>query len=147
MGHPEYVCRCNQRRDWCVFFCLCPVILQKKAQAQQTREFHKKSIKEKAVHLSGLFTGGGPAELQVTAGFVMAPPAPPRPLPSSMLVSMLTHTMWHAAFLLSCLLLSASSLTASSVFFHHRLQTLSSYIWAGWCMVQHSQPSFDWSKT
>lgn len=55
------------------------VILQKKAQAQQTREFHKKSIKEKAVHLSGLFTGGGPAELKVTAGFVIAPlaSAPP----------------------------------------------------------------------
>eukprot|EP00066_Takifugu_rubripes_P019291 XP_011608557.1 PREDICTED: protein-methionine sulfoxide oxidase MICAL2 isoform X1 [Takifugu rubripes] len=35
---------------------------QKKAQAQQAREFHKKSIKEKAVHLSGLFTGGGSAQ-------------------------------------------------------------------------------------
>ncbi|KAM8877360.1 F-actin-monooxygenase MICAL2 isoform 6-T7 [Synchiropus picturatus] len=30
---------------------------QKKAQAQQTREFHSKSIREKAVHLSGMFSG------------------------------------------------------------------------------------------
>ncbi|XP_039466496.1 F-actin-monooxygenase MICAL2 isoform X5 [Oreochromis aureus] len=30
---------------------------QKKAQTQQVREFHAKSIKEKAVHLSGLFSG------------------------------------------------------------------------------------------
>ncbi|XP_039868015.1 F-actin-monooxygenase MICAL2 isoform X7 [Simochromis diagramma] len=32
---------------------------QKKAQTQQVREFHAKSIKEKAVHLSGLFSGNG----------------------------------------------------------------------------------------
>ncbi|XP_013768475.1 protein-methionine sulfoxide oxidase MICAL2 isoform X4 [Pundamilia nyererei] len=32
---------------------------QKKAQTQQVREFHAKSIKEKAVHLSGLFPGNG----------------------------------------------------------------------------------------
>ncbi|XP_029701556.1 F-actin-monooxygenase MICAL2 isoform X3 [Takifugu rubripes] len=37
-------------------------VSEKKAQAQQAREFHKKSIKEKAVHLSGLFTGGGSAQ-------------------------------------------------------------------------------------
>lgn len=73
MGQPQYICRCNQRRDWHVFYCFCPVIPQKKAQAQQTREFHKKSIKEKAVHLSGLFTGDGPAEVKVTAGSVIAP--------------------------------------------------------------------------
>lgn len=91
MWLPEYVCRCSQRRDWRVFLHLCPVVLQKKAQAQQTREFHKKSIKEKAVHLSSLFTGGGPAELKVTAGCVMAPPAA---LPSSMLASTLIA---HAA--------------------------------------------------
>lgn len=52
----------------------CPLlmssVLQKKAQAQQAREFHKKSIKEKAAHLSGLFTGGGSAESKVTARFV-----------------------------------------------------------------------------
>ncbi|XP_026023847.1 F-actin-monooxygenase MICAL2 isoform X4 [Astatotilapia calliptera] len=32
---------------------------QKKAQTQQVREFHAKSIKEKAIHLSGLFPGNG----------------------------------------------------------------------------------------
>ncbi|XP_076879763.1 F-actin-monooxygenase MICAL2 isoform X3 [Brachyhypopomus gauderio] len=35
------------------------VISQKKAQTQNAREFHKKSIKEKAVHLSSLFSGDG----------------------------------------------------------------------------------------
>lgn len=74
MGHPWDICRSNQRRVWHIVFCFCPVILQKKAQAQQTREFHKKSIKEKAVHLSGLFTGDGPAEVKVTAGSVIPPP-------------------------------------------------------------------------
>nr|XP_004543197.1 F-actin-monooxygenase MICAL2 isoform X1 [Maylandia zebra] len=34
-------------------------ISEKKAQTQQVREFHAKSIKEKAVHLSGLFPGNG----------------------------------------------------------------------------------------
>ncbi|XP_029353530.1 F-actin-monooxygenase MICAL2 isoform X3 [Echeneis naucrates] len=34
---------------------------QKKAQAQQTKEFYTKSIKEKGVHLSGLFSGDGSA--------------------------------------------------------------------------------------
>uniref|UniRef100_A0A673CKR7 F-actin monooxygenase n=1 Tax=Sphaeramia orbicularis TaxID=375764 RepID=A0A673CKR7_9TELE len=36
-------------------------LLQKKAQTQQTREFQAKSIKEKAVHLSGLFSSDSPA--------------------------------------------------------------------------------------
>ncbi|XP_042274252.1 F-actin-monooxygenase MICAL2 isoform X4 [Thunnus maccoyii] len=37
---------------------------QKKAQTQQSREFHSKSIKEKAVHLSGLFSGDSSAVLK-----------------------------------------------------------------------------------
>ncbi|XP_045889361.1 F-actin-monooxygenase MICAL2 isoform X1 [Micropterus dolomieu] len=37
---------------------------QKKAQTQQAREFHTKSIKEKAVHLSGLFLGDRSAVLK-----------------------------------------------------------------------------------
>uniref|UniRef100_A0A8C9RYW9 F-actin monooxygenase n=1 Tax=Scleropages formosus TaxID=113540 RepID=A0A8C9RYW9_SCLFO len=41
--------------------------LQKKAQTQNAREFHKKSIKEKAVHLSSLFSGCPAAPSQVTA--------------------------------------------------------------------------------
>ncbi|XP_029353527.1 F-actin-monooxygenase MICAL2 isoform X2 [Echeneis naucrates] len=36
-------------------------ISEKKAQAQQTKEFYTKSIKEKGVHLSGLFSGDGSA--------------------------------------------------------------------------------------
>ncbi|GAA6102011.1 F-actin-monooxygenase MICAL2 isoform X3 [Tachysurus ichikawai] len=40
---------------------LCPPFpnpLQRKAQTENTREFHRKSIKEKANHLSSLFSGG-----------------------------------------------------------------------------------------
>ncbi|XP_019954409.2 F-actin-monooxygenase MICAL2 isoform X4 [Paralichthys olivaceus] len=37
---------------------------QKKAQTQQTREFHTKSIKEKAVHLRGMFSGDSSADLK-----------------------------------------------------------------------------------
>ncbi|XP_056236765.1 F-actin-monooxygenase mical2b isoform X3 [Seriola aureovittata] len=36
-------------------------VSEKKAQTLQTREFHTKSIKEKAVHLSGLFSGDSSA--------------------------------------------------------------------------------------
>ncbi|XP_048042186.1 F-actin-monooxygenase mical2b isoform X7 [Megalobrama amblycephala] len=35
----------------------CSIRRQRKAQTQKAREFHKKSIKEKAVHLSSLFSG------------------------------------------------------------------------------------------
>ncbi|XP_067352608.1 F-actin-monooxygenase MICAL2 isoform X8 [Channa argus] len=40
-------------------------VSEKKAQVQQTREFHTKSIKEKAVHLSGLFSGDSSAVVKV----------------------------------------------------------------------------------
>ncbi|XP_070821156.1 F-actin-monooxygenase mical2b isoform X1 [Chaetodon trifascialis] len=39
-------------------------ISEKKAQTQQAREFHTKSIKEKAVHLTGLFSGDSSAVLK-----------------------------------------------------------------------------------
>uniref|UniRef100_A0A673MK71 F-actin monooxygenase n=1 Tax=Sinocyclocheilus rhinocerous TaxID=307959 RepID=A0A673MK71_9TELE len=39
---------------------------QRKAQTQKAREFHKKSIKEKAVHLSALFSGEACSPHQVT---------------------------------------------------------------------------------
>ncbi|KAM9366751.1 F-actin-monooxygenase MICAL2 isoform 2-T2 [Symphorus nematophorus] len=39
-------------------------VSEKKAQTQQTREFQTKSIKEKAVHLSGLFSGDSSAVLK-----------------------------------------------------------------------------------
>ncbi|XP_053283548.1 F-actin-monooxygenase mical2b isoform X2 [Pleuronectes platessa] len=39
-------------------------VSEKKAQTQQTREFHTKSIKDKAMHLRGLFSGDGSAELK-----------------------------------------------------------------------------------
>ncbi|XP_077057803.1 F-actin-monooxygenase mical2b isoform X9 [Siphateles boraxobius] len=35
----------------------CSIRRQRKAQTQKAREFHKKSVKEKAVHLSALFSG------------------------------------------------------------------------------------------
>ncbi|KAK5915347.1 hypothetical protein CesoFtcFv8_000945 [Champsocephalus esox] len=39
-------------------------VSEKKAQTQQAREFHTKSIKEKAVHLRGLFSAESSAELK-----------------------------------------------------------------------------------
>ncbi|KAL1270658.1 hypothetical protein QQF64_029674, partial [Cirrhinus molitorella] len=45
-------------------------ISQKKAQTQKAREFHKKSIKEKAVHLSALFSGEACSPHQRTVGKV-----------------------------------------------------------------------------
>ncbi|KAM7015526.1 F-actin-monooxygenase mical2b isoform 2-T2 [Tautogolabrus adspersus] len=39
-------------------------ISEKKAQTQQSREFQRKSIKEKSVHLSGMFTADSPAVLK-----------------------------------------------------------------------------------
>lgn len=59
------MCLTVLRPDSWLFFLSC-VILQKKAQTQQAREFHSKSIKEKAVHLSGLFSSDSSAELKVT---------------------------------------------------------------------------------
>uniref|UniRef100_A0A3B1JJ48 F-actin monooxygenase n=1 Tax=Astyanax mexicanus TaxID=7994 RepID=A0A3B1JJ48_ASTMX len=45
-------------------------ISQRKTQTQIAREFHKKSIKEKAVHLSSLFSGDGISLPQRTVGKV-----------------------------------------------------------------------------
>ncbi|XP_048042189.1 F-actin-monooxygenase mical2b isoform X9 [Megalobrama amblycephala] len=45
-------------------------ISQRKAQTQKAREFHKKSIKEKAVHLSSLFSGEASSLHQRTVGKV-----------------------------------------------------------------------------
>uniref|UniRef100_A0AAQ6AGP6 F-actin monooxygenase n=1 Tax=Amphiprion ocellaris TaxID=80972 RepID=A0AAQ6AGP6_AMPOC len=74
---PNYTVLWNSRFDFISFTCCCMntifgsklttfsfvpllrVILQKKAQTQQVREFHAKSIKEKAVHLSGVFIACG----------------------------------------------------------------------------------------
>ncbi|KAF3686454.1 [F-actin]-monooxygenase MICAL2 [Channa argus] len=53
-----------------------PPEIQKKAQVQQTREFHTKSIKEKAVHLSGLFSGDSSAVVKVTISRLMCDPTP-----------------------------------------------------------------------
>lgn len=128
MGQPQYICRCNQRRDWHIFFCFCPVILQKKAQAQQTREFHKKSIKEKAVHLSGLFTGDGPAEVKVTAGSVIAPPlASPAACSSPCGTHLVLPVIWSFS---------------STTFRHPELCQRS----GAWVCSTANIP-FDWSKT
>uniref|UniRef100_A0A674NK24 F-actin monooxygenase n=1 Tax=Takifugu rubripes TaxID=31033 RepID=A0A674NK24_TAKRU len=71
-------------------FCLLPflltglcVLLRACLAAQQAREFHKKSIKEKAVHLSGLFTGGGSAQPKVTGCLTPPPPIPASAPPAS----------------------------------------------------------------
>ncbi|XP_067315401.1 F-actin-monooxygenase mical2b isoform X6 [Pseudorasbora parva] len=45
-------------------------ISQRKAQTQKAREFHKKTIKEKAVHLSSLFSGEASSPHQRTVGKV-----------------------------------------------------------------------------
>lgn len=52
------------------------VVLQKKAQTQQSREFHSKSIKEKAVHLNGLFSGDSSAVLKVNISSLICDPLP-----------------------------------------------------------------------
>lgn len=52
------------------------VMLQRKAQTQQAREFHTKSIKEKAVHLSWLFSEESSAVLKVTISSLMCDPHP-----------------------------------------------------------------------
>ncbi|XP_048118169.1 F-actin-monooxygenase mical2b isoform X3 [Alosa alosa] len=49
-------------------------ITQRKAQTQNAREFHKKSIKEKAVHLSSLFSSSETSAAQPDSS---APPLPP----------------------------------------------------------------------
>ncbi|XP_039546758.1 F-actin-monooxygenase MICAL2 isoform X2 [Pimephales promelas] len=59
-------------------------ISQRKAQTQKAREFHKKSIKEKAVHLSALFSGEASSPHQRTVGRVSLVGANDhRPQPSS----------------------------------------------------------------
>ncbi|XP_056121785.1 F-actin-monooxygenase mical2b isoform X3 [Rhinichthys klamathensis goyatoka] len=45
-------------------------ISQRKAQTQKAREFHKKSIKEKAVHLSALFSGEASSPHQTSSSAV-----------------------------------------------------------------------------
>lgn len=50
-----------------LLFCLSvPDTLQRKVQTENTREFRRKSIKEKAVHLSSLFSGNNIEPPQVT---------------------------------------------------------------------------------
>uniref|UniRef100_A0AAX7T671 F-actin monooxygenase n=1 Tax=Astatotilapia calliptera TaxID=8154 RepID=A0AAX7T671_ASTCA len=51
----------------------------KKAQTQQVREFHAKSIKEKAIHLSGLFPGNGSDVLKVNISSLMVSLLHPSP--------------------------------------------------------------------
>uniref|UniRef100_A0A8C4I1H3 F-actin monooxygenase n=1 Tax=Dicentrarchus labrax TaxID=13489 RepID=A0A8C4I1H3_DICLA len=58
------VSHCTEETDGFSFIPVLPVILQKKAQTQQAREFQTKSIKEKAVHLSGLFSADSSAVLK-----------------------------------------------------------------------------------
>uniref|UniRef100_A0A4W6G0Y9 F-actin monooxygenase n=1 Tax=Lates calcarifer TaxID=8187 RepID=A0A4W6G0Y9_LATCA len=67
---PSYTVRKTQVKKTCgsVWF------IDRRAQTQQTREFHTKSIKEKAVHLTGLFSGETSAELKVTTSCSMTPP-------------------------------------------------------------------------
>uniref|UniRef100_A0A672IE71 F-actin monooxygenase n=1 Tax=Salarias fasciatus TaxID=181472 RepID=A0A672IE71_SALFA len=57
------------------FLMLVFVLLQKKAQTQQVREFQSKSIKEKAVHLRGLFSADSDAVLKVIMWSMTANPA------------------------------------------------------------------------
>lgn len=79
---PHTVCRWEcfslcwgNKTDGLTFVRVLHVILQKKAQSQQAREFHKKSIKDKGVYLSGLFSDDSSAVLKVTiSSLVCAPP-------------------------------------------------------------------------
>lgn len=82
-----------RRRDWRLSFLfhVLRVVPQRKAQTQHAREFQTKSIKEKAVHLSGLFSEDGSAAKVTTSSSDLWPHlvalcfapavAPPRPHP------------------------------------------------------------------
>lgn len=48
------------------------VCAQRKAQTENAREFHMKNIKEKAVHLSALFSGEAASQHQVTTAVLLA---------------------------------------------------------------------------
>lgn len=83
-GRKLHVCRWEcfsllwgNKTDGLSFVRVLPVILQRKAQSQQAREFHKKSIKEKGVYLSGLFSEDSSAVLKVTISSSMCAPHPP----------------------------------------------------------------------
>ncbi|XP_017562731.1 F-actin-monooxygenase MICAL2 isoform X5 [Pygocentrus nattereri] len=63
-------------------------ISQRKAQTQNTREFHKKSIKEKAVHLSSLFSGDSISQPQASSSsHYTSTLSSPHPCPQSTLTS------------------------------------------------------------
>ncbi|XP_037401269.1 F-actin-monooxygenase MICAL2 isoform X11 [Pygocentrus nattereri] len=66
----------------------CTLRRQRKAQTQNTREFHKKSIKEKAVHLSSLFSGDSISQPQASSSsHYTSTLSSPHPCPQSTLTS------------------------------------------------------------
>lgn len=87
---------CADETDGASFVPVLCVILQKKAQTQQTREFHTKSIKEKAVHLTGLFSGDSTAVLKVTISSLCVTLTQPWPC----VLHYLPITVWF--FLFAC---------------------------------------------
>lgn len=103
----ENVSHCSEtggETDGFSFVPVLRVILQKKAQTQQAREFHTKSIKEKAVHLSGMFSGDSSAVLKVNISSLICDP------PWSCVLHYLPPTvffcicMWkHAMFGICCM--------------------------------------------
>ena len=63
---------------WCLFFVsIFHVVLQRKAQTNHARDFQKKSIKEKALHLSGLVSGDDTSLSKVTIRCLTSDPPPP----------------------------------------------------------------------
>ncbi|XP_021462981.2 F-actin-monooxygenase MICAL2 isoform X3 [Oncorhynchus mykiss] len=85
-------------------------ITQKKAQTQNAREFHNKSIKEKAVHLRALFSGDVTSTSQSGSAEQTIPSPPILPAPTPKVTSLLCPEITLSTFSLPQTVSSSSSI-------------------------------------
>ncbi|XP_029494967.2 F-actin-monooxygenase MICAL2-like isoform X5 [Oncorhynchus nerka] len=85
-------------------------ITQKKAQTQNAREFHNKSIKEKAVHLRALFSGDVTSTSQPGSAEQTIPSPPILPAPTPKVTSLLCPEITLSTFSLPQTMSSPSSI-------------------------------------
>ncbi|XP_021462988.2 F-actin-monooxygenase MICAL2 isoform X10 [Oncorhynchus mykiss] len=83
---------------------------QKKAQTQNAREFHNKSIKEKAVHLRALFSGDVTSTSQSGSAEQTIPSPPILPAPTPKVTSLLCPEITLSTFSLPQTVSSSSSI-------------------------------------
>ncbi|XP_029494971.2 F-actin-monooxygenase MICAL2-like isoform X8 [Oncorhynchus nerka] len=83
---------------------------QKKAQTQNAREFHNKSIKEKAVHLRALFSGDVTSTSQPGSAEQTIPSPPILPAPTPKVTSLLCPEITLSTFSLPQTMSSPSSI-------------------------------------